>query len=140
MLARILCFLLLLAMFHGQSLAQDKAWLGVTVSDPPIHLGPETGRKTVTPNETKVSAVVPDGPAAEAGIRSGDVVLALDQQPISTGKELADRLRVKGPGSTALLRVRREDEILDIKVVLGARPTMRQPGPGERAIKTVPVP
>jgi S1-C subfamily serine protease len=140
-LARTFCLHLLLAAPNEGALAQEKGWLGLIVSNgAALRFGPETAKKVVTPNEARVLGVVPDGPAAATGIRSDDVVLALDQEPISTGKELADRLRVKGPGSTVLLRVRRGDEILDIKVVLGTRPTVLEPGPGERAIKKVPAP
>ena len=140
-LARAFCLLLLLAAPHECVLAQEKGWLGLIVSNgAALHFGPATAKKIITPDEARVLGVVPDSPAATAGIRLDDVVVALDEEPFKSSKELADRLRVKGPGSTVLLRVRRGEEIMDVRVELGTRPAVREPGPGERPIKKVPVP
>jgi S1-C subfamily serine protease len=51
------------------------------------------------------------GPAEAAGIKVGD-----------GGKELADAVRLKQPGSTVRVRVRRHDGDRELRVVLAKRP------------------
>jgi|EndMetStandDraft_5_1072996.scaffolds.fasta_scaffold221243_3 serine protease DegS len=139
--ARAFCLFLLLAAPHERALAQEKGWLGLIVSNgAALHFGPAPAKKTVTPDEARVLGVVPEGPAAAGGVRLDDVVLALDGEPFKNSKELADRLKVKEPGSIVFLRVKRGDESVDVRVVLGTRPPFGRPGPGERPINRVPVP
>jgi serine protease DegQ len=74
------------------------------------------------PAEAKVVRVDETGPAAAAGLKFGDVILSLDDQPIRSGKELTDAVRSKQPSSTVRLRVRREDGDRELNLVLGKRP------------------
>jgi serine protease Do len=113
-------------------LAHGEGWLGLTLTGgSKMIFDPKTKTWTKTewwPLEAKVSRVDPNGPASAAGILRNDVILALEHEPIATGKELSDKLRLREPGSTALLRVKRGDDIQDIKVVLGTRPSVRELG------------
>ena len=85
-----LCALCLVATLTKPALAQDQAWLGVTAtSGPGIKYDFESKRKyTWEAGEAKVVRVDDAGPAAAAGIKLGDLILALDDQLISSGKEL----------------------------------------------------
>lgn len=80
--------------------------------------------------------VAPNGPAAQAGIRGGsrptqfeglqaggDVIIAIDGQPVDTFDDLLSYLTTnKSPGETVVLTVLREGQPTDITVTLGSRP------------------
>ncbi|HVY82927.1 MAG TPA: PDZ domain-containing protein [Steroidobacteraceae bacterium] len=69
----------------------------------------------------KVREVSPGGAAEAAGLRAGDVIVAVDGKEIKEGaREVARLLRAVEPDSTVQLRVLREGKPKDIKVT--ARP------------------
>ena len=56
-------------------------------------------------------SVAPDGPAANAGLQAGDIVLALDDAPIDSSSDLVVALRSHQPGeSVAITYVRDGDQ------------------------------
>jgi hypothetical protein len=59
---------------------------------------------------TRINRVVTGSNADAIGLRSGDVVLAINNQPTSPGTDLADVLRGYPSGRQLLLSVRRGDE------------------------------
>lgn len=63
-------------------------------------------------------AVRPDGPADVAGIRRGDVILAIDGRPVTASEELIVAIRAQEVGDTVVLRVRTGDEEREVRVRL----------------------
>jgi putative serine protease PepD len=49
--------------------------------------------------------LTPGGPAAAAGIKPGDVILAIDGQPVNSLPELVVAIRAHEPGETVRLTV-----------------------------------
>ncbi|MBO0901573.1 trypsin-like peptidase domain-containing protein [Cellulomonas sp. zg-ZUI199] len=68
-------------------------------------------------------AVTPDGPADVAGIRRGDVILAIDGRPVTASEELIVSIRARTPGDTVVLRVRTGDDERDVRVRLVEGPS-----------------
>lgn len=66
----------------------------------------------------EIAVVAADGAGAEAGLRSGDVVVAVDGQPVRSVAELATRLYGDPPGSALRFAVQRNGTVLTIVVVL----------------------
>jgi serine protease Do len=60
------------------------------------------------------------GAAHQAGLRPGDVITALDGQPVETTRQLADLKNKKAPGDEVSLTFYRGDQRMEIKMVLGA--------------------
>ncbi len=60
------------------------------------------------------------GPAWAAGIREGDIVLAVDGEPLETNAELGEAVRSQEPGDVVVLTVQRGEEVLAVPVGLGA--------------------
>jgi serine protease Do len=69
-----------------------------------------------------LSDVTPSGPAAAAGLRPGDVVVALDGKPMDNARQLDVNLYRRSPGETVTLAVRRGPESLDVPVGVVERP------------------
>ena len=71
-----------------------------------------------------VSNVVSGGPSDQAGLRQGDLVIAIDSRDVLVfGDLLAYLITHKGPGDEVLLTVLREGQELNIPIVLGSRPS-----------------
>ena len=66
-----------------------------------------------------VTEVQPDGPAAEAGIRTEDVVVTLDGEPILSSSDLTTRLARREPGDDVTLGIVRDGRAMDVEVELG---------------------
>jgi predicted metalloprotease with PDZ domain len=65
-----------------------------------------------------VSAVAKDGPAENAGIKVGDVLLALDANTIYSRDDLEDFLRVTEPGTKVQALVKRAGTFQEEKVTV----------------------
>jgi serine protease Do len=72
-----------------------------------------------TPRGALVTAVEPGSPAAEAGLRSGDVIVALDGRPIERSAELPARVAELQPGQRAALEVLRERTSRTLSITAG---------------------
>ena len=92
----------------------DRGWLGVAVSEDDAHSG------------VQVTAVEPDGPAARAGLRSGDRILAVDGETVSSALGLIRAVAEIHPGRSARLTVTRRGRYLSEQVVVGLRPSTEQ--------------
>ena len=64
--------------------------------------------------------IVPDGPAEQAGLQPGDVILAIDGTAVGDSSELIVAIRSRQPGDTVRLTVRRGDDEREVVVTLGA--------------------
>jgi len=77
------------------------------------------------PGGALVGDVSADGPAARSGLRRGDVVVALDGQPVADSHALRGRIADRKPGTTARLSVLRDGQTREVSVVLGELPEQR---------------
>ena len=66
-----------------------------------------------------VAGLLPSGPGDAAGLKAGDVVLAVDNQDISDRRKFYEQLWAKRAGDTILFRVFRNNAIRDIAVISG---------------------
>ena len=81
---------------------------------------PRVGWKLESENdEIVVQQIVDGGPAAKAGIRKGDRVLAVDGIQIRSVYQVLTPTMCKQAGDTATYHIRRGDETRDVVVVLG---------------------
>jgi serine protease Do len=68
-----------------------------------------------------ISGVVADGPAQQAGLEPGDLVLSVDGERVTTLRELYGAVWRKGPGESLRLQVLREAAIRVVEIVAGDR-------------------
>ncbi|WP_298801964.1 trypsin-like peptidase domain-containing protein [uncultured Pseudokineococcus sp.] len=95
--------------------AADHAWLGVTLTD-----------TTATADGTTrlaagIQSVTDGTPAADAGLRAGDAVTAIDGQPVEGAESLTAQLRERAPGTTVTLAVVRDGAQSSVQATLGTR-------------------
>lgn len=69
----------------------------------------------------RAESVVPDSPAARAGITGGDVVTQLGGKPVATLGAFSEALKALQPGQVVKARVRRGEREFDVEVTLTAR-------------------
>ena len=86
----------------------DRGWLGVSVQD---------GDPGVL-----IAGVERGSPAARAGIRAGDAVLAVNGEHIDTSRGLIRTVAAVPPGNDVRLSIRRQGRDMDIPVTVGKRP------------------
>ena len=76
--------------------------------------------QTYTGAGAKVSVVTAGGPAATAGLTSGDIIVAVNGRPVSDSTELIVAIRSYTPGDTVTLTLQAGSGTRQVKVVLGA--------------------
>jgi len=106
---------------RGEAIAHP--YLGVQIAT----LTPEVARRNnEDPNSgillpevegVLVIRVVPDTPAAESGLRRGDIILEVDDQPVVSADMLQSTVENSKVGQTLRLKVRRGGETQQLRVV-----------------------
>ena len=102
-----------------------RGWIGVE----PNELSPELAQ-TFGVKATEgviITGVLQNGPAAQAGIRPGDVITGVAGKPINNVSELLSGVAALKPGSTARFSLLRRDEKVELNVSPGVRPKPRKP-------------
>jgi serine protease DegQ len=99
----------------------DHTWLGVQYAP----LTPQIAQRFGIDRETGVLVVevVPGGPAADAGVEPGDVIVGVGDVTVETAEDLLSALRPLDVGQQAPIRVVRGSEERELEVTLGAFPT-----------------
>ncbi len=72
-------------------------------------------------NDTKITRVNRDSPAAKAGIKEGDILQKFDGAKVATDDELRALVKKKKPGDEVEVEVLRDKETLKMKIVIGKR-------------------
>ncbi len=86
----------------------SRGWLGVSVDD--------------RDGTVVVSGLDRSGPAARAGIRPGDALLAVNGERIDTARGLIRAVAGVTPGDQAVVTIRRQGREVDLSVAVGRRP------------------
>src|SRR6266567_4588210 len=110
-----------------------RGWIGVQIQQVTPDIAESLGLKNA--EGALVAEPQADSPAAKAGIQSGDVITAVDGQPVKNARELARKISSMAPGTSAKLGVWRKGEEKALTLTLGELPNTQQArvqtGPGE---------
>jgi S1-C subfamily serine protease len=84
-------------------------------------LGINIGSAEPGTNGVRVVSVSPGGPAAEAGVQPGDLVVAMNGKGVASGRELVANMREVEPGQKVALELRRDGQPVKLSVEARAR-------------------
>jgi serine protease Do len=98
-----------------------RGWLGVQIQ--PINRDIADGLGLKDARGALVSEPQPNSPAAKAGIRSGDAILAVEGKSVRNPRELARTIADYEPGATVKVKLLRGGKEQEVSVVLGKLPT-----------------
>ncbi|MDP3669104.1 MAG: Do family serine endopeptidase [Telluria sp.] len=97
-----------------------RGWVGIESQDitPELAESFELGRKS----GAIIAGVVRNGPADRAGIRPGDILLAVEGKPVSNTSEMLNLIAKLAPGHKAKMTVLRKNREATLEVTVGKRP------------------
>jgi S1-C subfamily serine protease len=99
-------------------------------------LGVNLGGALPNGGGVKVESVSPGGPAAEAGVKAGDVIVAIEAKPVTTGRELVHAMESVEPGEKVELGLTRAGK--KIALAVEARPVDRMFFAGTPGVPAMP--
>ena len=95
-----------------------RGWLGVRIQDVTEDVADAMGLEKAT---GALITDVPDGPAKEGGLLTGDVIISFDGVDVADTRALVRQVGNSPVGATVRVTVMREDKTQTLKVVLGRR-------------------
>ena len=96
------------------------AYLGVSSRDATVADG------SAKRSAAQIGEVVSGTPAAKAGLKSGDAIIAVNGTPISSAESLVGQIRERTVGEKVTLTVIRGGKRMDVPVTLATRPDTNQ--------------
>jgi serine protease Do len=101
-----------------------RGWLGVSIQPLTPELARSFGAKD--PKGVLINEVVPDSPAAKAGLKPGDILLEFDGRTMEGPGDLQRAVGLSSPDRTAKVKVWRDQGEKTLEVRVGQAPDERQ--------------
>jgi S1-C subfamily serine protease len=101
----------------GRVIHSGRASMGIQVID----IDPNIAAQNQLPVDhgVMIVRVIPNGPAEQAGLKEGDIIVEIDNTPVNNAQQLQDILLKKDVGQTVSVKVYRGNQQLTVKVKLG---------------------
>ncbi|MFN3406547.1 MAG: DegQ family serine endoprotease [Caldimicrobium sp.] len=96
----------------------ERGWLGVIIQDLTPELAKDLGIKVS--EGVLITEVIPDSPAAKAGLKEKDVILSINGKPVKNVLELRNQVLLLKPNTVAEVEILRGNEKRKIKVTIEA--------------------
>ncbi len=97
-----------------------RGWIGIEAQD----ITPELAEsfKLSRPQGALIAGVLRNSPADKAGLRAGDILLAIEGKPVIDSGTMLNLIAALKPNQKATLRIARAETILNITITIGKRP------------------
>ena len=100
--------------------AIKRPWLGAELQDVSPDIATSLGM--ARPEGALIVSLHPDSPLAKAGLKRGDIVLALEGKPVETAQELGYRSATTAIGATIIVEYQRKGDRKETQVTMIAAP------------------
>lgn len=101
-----------------------RGWIGVQIQPVTADIADSLGLKE--PKGALVADPQENGPAAKAGIQSGDVIVSINGSPVKDARDLAKKIGAMAPGEPVKLGVVRNGAEKTVTLTLGTMPNTRE--------------
>ncbi len=100
-----------------------RGWIGIEVQE----ITPELAESFKLPDSkgALIAGVMRGSPADRAGIRPGDILLAVAGKKVDDGQAMMELIAAQTPGAEVPMRLRRDGRELELKVAIAKRPKPR---------------
>jgi serine protease DegQ len=109
-----------------QSGQVTRGWIGVGVQDMTRELS--TSFKLPEIRGALITEVFRGTPADKAGIKLGDILIAVEGTPVTDSSSMLNLVAALNPGKQATFKVVRSQQETDVKVIVGRRPLQQRQG------------
>ncbi|SFK69318.1 serine protease DegQ [Nitrosomonas aestuarii] len=103
-----------------QSGSVTRGWLGVSMQDMTRELADSFGLDRAA--GALIAGVLKDGPAERAGIKPGDIMVAIEGQPITNSTALLNQVAALSPGDFVTVTIIRNKKEKEVQIKVGVRP------------------
>ncbi|MBF5039691.1 S1C family serine protease [Methylophilus glucosoxydans] len=97
-----------------------RGWIGIEAQDITPELAESFNLKNV--NGSLIAGVLLDSPADRAGLRPGDILIAIDNKPVSDSQAMLNIIAMLKPRDKATLAILRAGKKMEISLIVGKRP------------------
>ena len=100
--------------------AVTRGWIGVEAQE----VTPELAESFSLPSASGalIAGVLRSGPADKAGVKPGDILIAIEGRPVKDISSMLNLVAALTPGKTATMRLRRNQKDIDLQFEVGKRP------------------
>jgi serine protease DegQ len=102
----------------------QRGWIGVGVQDVTREIAESF--KLPEARGALITEVFRGTPAERGGVRVGDVLVGVEDKPVTDSASMLNLIAALKPGSTATLKLLREAKPVEIRVTVGKRPRQKQ--------------
>lgn len=97
-----------------------RGWIGIEAQDITPELAESFNLKNV--NGSLIAGVLLDSPADRAGLRPGDILVAIDNKPVTDSQTMLNLIAMLKPKDKATLAILRAGKKMEISLTVGKRP------------------
>lgn len=97
-----------------------RGWIGIEAQD----ITPELAEsfRLKRPQGALIAGVLRNSPADKAGLRAGDILLAIEGKPVIDSGTMLNLIAALKPNQRAIIQIARSEAIINLPIVIGKRP------------------
>jgi Do/DeqQ family serine protease len=102
-----------------------RGWIGVEVQEITPEIADSFGLSNT--DGALIAGIMRGSPADKAGVHTGDVLLSVNDKPVTDSQTMIELVAALEPGTKTRLKLRRENRMIEVNVTIGKRPAAQRP-------------